>query len=634
MSAIFGIINKNGQPVEAITVSKIQQAIAYRATDGSGLWQNENAALGFCKLIVYPQHIKEHLPIESGDIILTADARIDNREQLYGLLDLDKQQWSSEPDTYLILKAYQRWQEKCVDYLEGEYVFVIWNKVSKTLFMVTDHIGFRQIYYYDSPEQFIFCSEIKGIVAVKSTPNYFNEEHLIEYHFKQSPANETYNKEIFALCGGNTLTLKNNQLNIKKYWVPKPLGKYGFTKDEEWIDCFRDLFYKAIEKRLNPDMPVGITLSGGLDSTAIACILSQLLARKNKPLYAFSSVLPVNHTGIEQDERKYIEIVNRHCPNIIQTYIEAAGVEPFKNVKQAFELFERIPYSFFYTDIALLEAAKEKNVRSLFTGFGGDFWVSWRCKRLVYQLVNQNNIKQAWHLLKQLSYTENESLFYLFRTEYFVHTSLYPYIRKIIKGNKLNWQLHTALKDSFVKRTNYKKHKPILSQTASMFEFIETGKMGMCAGMINNINAFYNIQSFTPMFDKDVNEFLAEVPLDMFMYKGHKRSLLRYAMEGIIPKEIQWRKDKLPFAPGYHRKVLQNKNVVDEIIHSSEYDFIFKKYISKETILNHFDTIQPHAGFVQSENIVGLRISQAIISSIVLNGLKKEGYWFEGIQDK
>jgi hypothetical protein len=82
-------------------------------------------------------------------------------------------------------------------------------------------------------------------------------------------------------------------------------------------------------------VPVGITLSGGLDSTSIACILSEFLQKKNKPLYAFSSVLPVNHIGVERDERKFIELVNQKCPNIVQTYVEAPGAGPFQNVDKA-----------------------------------------------------------------------------------------------------------------------------------------------------------------------------------------------------------------------------------------------------------------------------------------------------------
>jgi asparagine synthase (glutamine-hydrolysing) len=178
MSAVFGIINKNGKPVEQQTIDRAMSAIAHHAADGKKILQRQNIAFGFLKLIVHPNQINEQLPAESGDIVLTADARIDNRDQLVDLLSLDKQQWINEPDSYLILKAYEKWGEKCVDHLDGEYVVAIWNGVSQQLVLLTDHIGFRPVFYHDDEDQFIFCSEIKGVVAAKSTPNFFSEEHL------------------------------------------------------------------------------------------------------------------------------------------------------------------------------------------------------------------------------------------------------------------------------------------------------------------------------------------------------------------------------------------------------------------------------------------------------------------------
>jgi len=319
MSAIYGIFNKNGDAVKEEQLSKLQHAMRHRATDGNGVWKNGNIAFGFCKLVAHSRQENEQLPVEADDFVLTADARIDNREELYGLLRLDKRQWQTEADSYLILKAYQKWGESCVDYLGGEFAFAIWNKVNGRLFIATDQIGFRPIYYYDGPDVFVFCSEIKGIEAIKTTPNYFSHQYFVNHQFRQGDWNLTFNKEIFALGGGNTLVLASNKIQLKSYWTLENRGKYSFSTTNDWIECMRDLFQKAIEKRLDLEQPVGITLSGGLDSSGIACILAPLLEKRNKPLYAFSSVLPLHHIGIEVDERKYIEKINKHCPNIIQT---------------------------------------------------------------------------------------------------------------------------------------------------------------------------------------------------------------------------------------------------------------------------------------------------------------------------
>jgi asparagine synthase (glutamine-hydrolysing) len=333
MSALFGVIVKRGNP-DPSSFHKIKQTIVHRNVDGEGYWKDERAALGFMKMAVYPRQLNENLPLQEGDAVITADARIDNREELLSLMGLNHRQWEQAPDSTLIFKAFLHWGEKCIDHLDGEYVFAVWNKVTRKLFMATDHIGYRPVYYYNGPDEFIFCSESKGVIAAKKTPHYFNDDSLIEYHFGKNYS-QTYTRDVYLLSGATTLTLGDNELEIKKYWEPRATGKYGFKKDEEWTDCLRNLLYKAIEKRFNPMVPVGITLSGGLDSTSIACILSEFLQKKNKPLYAFSSVLPVNHIGVERDERKFIELVNQKCPNIVQTYVEAPGAGPFQNVDKA-----------------------------------------------------------------------------------------------------------------------------------------------------------------------------------------------------------------------------------------------------------------------------------------------------------
>ncbi|NTW32399.1 MAG: hypothetical protein HGB12_07220, partial [Bacteroidetes bacterium] len=613
MSAIFGIVNKKGNVVEESSVNAIRQAIAHRATDGSGLWQKQNIVFGHCNLFVYPQQKDEQLPLESENLVITADARIDNRSELSERLGVNKHLLANTSDSQLILLSYKKWEKLCVNYLEGEFAFAIWDKQNHDLFIATDHIGFRPVFYYDSPEIFIFCSEMKGVVAAKTTPDYFNEESLIEYHFKQGTPCQTYNKEVFTLCGGSTLTLQNNILSIAKYWELQAQGKYHFSKDEEWEECLRDLLYKAIEKRLNPDVPVGITLSGGLDSTSIACILSELLQKKNKPLYAFSSVLPIGHKGIEEDERKYIEIVGRHCPNIIQSYVEAPNISPFTDLEKAFEMEESFPNIFFYMDKALLEAAKEKNIRILFTGFGGDYWVSWKGYSVIYLLIKQGKLNEAWNLIQQFSKTEQRSVLRVLKSKYLSQTNWYKFLRSMLLKNKKNkeidWQVYTTLQDNFVKKYKNRVCPDIRGAEYAhyMQDYTNSGRLGMIISRIYNRNNMFDMDSSVPLLDKTIFEFLSEVPLRLFVKGGCPRSLIRNAMEGIIPTKINERKDKLPYSPGYHNRIIREKELFNNLTDSPEYNFVFDKYIDRKRVVDHFDDIVPEKGFTPSGKITGIR---------------------------
>lgn len=601
----------------------------HRATDGAGLWHSGNVFFGYHKLIISPWQQEETMPVEDEQYVITADARIDNRDHLAALIGLKKGDQPVPNDPLLILAAYKKWGETCADYLEGEFAFAIWDKQANSLFCAVDHIGFRPFYYYDGPDVFIFCSEMKGILAVKETPNVFNEVSLIEYFFRQSDPAKTYNDELFALLGGSTLSLKNNSnILISKYWSPKPAGKYYFTKDNDWADCLGELLFEAIENRLQTDMPVGVTLSGGLDSSSVACIAGRILEKRNKPLYAFSSVLPQGHSGVERDEREYINIIGRHVKNLEQTFVDAQKASPFKNLEQAFETEEAIPNGFWYMDHAINAASCEKNVRVLLSGFGGDYFVSYKGSYVLYRLIKQNKIGEALRLLRQ-SRQHEKSYLQILKTDFIAFTRFFEYYESVKNRNKKNWQSYTPLRDGFTKPympgLNF---KPTSDQVDRMQHFIGTGQMSRIMGAFANRHAVYGQEAATPLFDKKVMEFMLDVPMQQYRVGGAKRSLLRRAMEGILPPEIQWRKDKLPYSPDYISRIIKEKQFILSLLQDDAYNDAWK-YIDRARIKEHLDSLKPIEGMGSVKEVAAIRISQGVISACFIKWLKESGYAFK-----
>jgi len=372
-------------------------------------------------------------------------------------------------------------------------------------------------------------------------------------------------------------------------------------------------------------MPVGITLSGGLDSSSIACILSELLAKKNKPLYTFSSVLPLGHKGIEQDEKKYIEIVTRRYPNIIPRYIETSECDFLGNIEKAFETDECFPNPFYYVDHAILESASTNKIRSLYSGFGGDFLLSDKGNKIIHTLLKERKIIQSFRLLEQVSKSENKNLLTLFRSEYLVHTPFYAFIKKIFKiVRETDKNLpKSILKADFSRRYNYLRYKPMENSKAIMLELIKIGRIGRLTGLFNNRNAFYGIQSCDPIFDRDLNNYLAEMPLELFLYKGCRRSLIRHSMQGILPEEIRWRKDKLPYSPDFVQKFMGASSIMDNMQKSEKYNLIFNRYFEESYVKKHKKNVQPFAGFSNFAAVKGITIAQAYICYMVLLKLGK-----------
>lgn len=160
MSGIVGIIYADNRSVESKKLEQMTAKIAHRGLDGIHTWYGEGIGLGHLMLWTTPESVQEKLPLLNTTryLILTADARIDNRSELIDALNLEK----NITDSQIILAAYEKWGTCCCEYLLGDFAFAIWEHRQKRLFCARDHLGVKPFFYYHSPEFFIFASEIKS----------------------------------------------------------------------------------------------------------------------------------------------------------------------------------------------------------------------------------------------------------------------------------------------------------------------------------------------------------------------------------------------------------------------------------------------------------------------------------------
>jgi asparagine synthase (glutamine-hydrolysing) len=618
MSAIFGMIWNDGEP-DAAKVARMKEAMAHRATDGSGYRQSAGCFLGYHKLCVHSRQQGEALLAEDERYVVVADARIDNRDELKGLI-LN----GVLSDATLLLAAYRQWGKACTSRIDGEFAFAVFDKETKEFFAATDHIGFRPLYYHQCGGMFVVCSEMKGILAVKGTPNEFNDETLIEYFFRQSDQTHTYTKDIQALTGGHSLTVKDGNITVEEYWRLAPPGRYHFGKDDEWAECLRHLLIQAVERQMDTDMPVGITLSGGLDSTSIASIAGKILERRNKPLYSFSSVLPNGHSGVEQDERQYIAIAARHIPNLIPTYVDAAGISPFNKLEEAFEMEECIPNVFSYMDRALHEAARDKGVRVFLSGMGGDFLVSHKAFFVLHEMIRKGKWVAATRLLMQARRYESSYLA-LIKTDHIAFTKWYQRYERSRDKREINWQYYTPLQQTLLDRypiTGYERR----SGKDELMRYQNSGAISRLTGSYANRYAAYGAQMAMPMLDRHVLEFMLDVPDEQYRLGGQRRSLIRRAMKGILPEEIRLRQDKQPYSPDYNLRLQKEAGYIAGILDQNKNHEYLSKYIDL-TILRKY--MPDETGLVSLpglRNASSLRIGQGIYALFFLKWVYNRKY--------
>src|SRR4028118_649697 len=164
MSAIAGIYYLDGRPVDCADLGRMVDTLAHRGPDGADVWCEESVGLGHRMLWTTPESLLEKLPLvdQTGNLVITADARIDNRDELIEVLGLTDHPAEKITDSQLILAAYERWGDRCPEYLLGDFAFAIWDRRQQQLFCARDHMGVKPFYYYHSDRLLVFASEIRS----------------------------------------------------------------------------------------------------------------------------------------------------------------------------------------------------------------------------------------------------------------------------------------------------------------------------------------------------------------------------------------------------------------------------------------------------------------------------------------
>lgn len=291
MSGIVGIYYLDGRPVERENLGRMVDILAHRGPDGADVWCEGCVGLGHRLLWTTHESLLEKLPLvdQTGDLVLTADARIDNRDELICALNLNDRPAEKITDSQLILAAYEKWGQQCPEKLIGDFAFAIWDGRKRVLFCARDHMGVKPFYYYYQPGKFFaFASEIKGLLCLPEVPRKVNEAKVGIYlcqliGFAQLKT-DTFYQDILRLPPAHWMELSERRLEFQSYWDLDAEAKkiqIQLKSDSEYVEAFRERFTKAIACRLRSAYPVVSTLSGGLDSSSVSCVARNLLRQQN-----------------------------------------------------------------------------------------------------------------------------------------------------------------------------------------------------------------------------------------------------------------------------------------------------------------------------------------------------------------
>lgn len=572
MSAIVGIFFRDGKTVDPELIKRMNGILSHRGPDGSKTWSKGQIAFGHQMLYTTPESLHEELPFydEETGLAITADARIDNREELSQLLELDNIEKIS--DSQFILKAYEKWGESCPEKLLGDFVFAIWDSDKKQLFCARDHMGIKPFYYYLDDNIFVFGTEIKSLWGVPEVPYKLNQL-MAAFHFipiAQENVLTLYEK-ILRLPAGHSLQFNQSNFVLKKYWVLDPNLEIQMDSDEDYVNMFHDIFNESVRCRLRSAFPIGYELSGGLDSSSIVTVAKNI---NPKGCINTFSLITNFHEG---DEQFYIQkLIN--SGSIKPHFLFVDDISPLNDMDKiiwhADNPIGSANVSLFWN---LYKIMQNNNIRILLNGIDGDSVLS-HGQNYLKELTFKFQFKRLIEELYGISKIQNVNPLSVFFSK--VVVPIVPQtIRNILhktkvrEGNfiiyneeldrKLNikekYEYFDALFDSSYKqfRTAKELHYFLIVQSAHQ-KVLE---------LIDSLSSAFSIENRYPFFDKRLIEFCYGIPTEQKFKYGWDRSILRRAMTGYLPEEIQRRTQKKHLTSVTELNLLKyEKKYLDDII--------------------------------------------------------------------
>nr|WP_319374713.1 lasso peptide isopeptide bond-forming cyclase [uncultured Methanobacterium sp.] len=592
MSGITGIFRRDGKDADPADIKKMNDKIAHRGPDDSRVWCEGPVALGHQMLHTTQESLHEILPFEDAEsgLVITADARIDNRKDLAPQLGIEDNEYVS--DSYFILKAYEKWGEKCPEELLGDFAFAIWDKNKERLFCARDHMGVKSFYYYLSDEVLFFASEIKALLFFPEVPLKLNKLKMAEsLCLLFSDKKITFYENILRLSPANTITLSNNHVDICTYWELDLNNEIRLNSDEEYANAFLEIFKDAVNCRLRSAFSMGSLLSGGLDSSSIVCTARELLSEnKNQHLKTYSATF--NDTP-ECDEQHYINKVLEKG-ELSPYFIEADKLSPLSQIDDILWHLDEPHFAVnFYFHWHIHQLAMKNGDRVILEGFDGDTTLShgerfeidffkslkwFKCIKELYlhtRLTKRNIFKQ--HILQSLILP----FFPEFAGDLLKLVPFFP-LRTIGTFNLINENLakETNIKENVKNQENQYR----LARSSKSFHLLKLNSgVQYVLELIDKSAAAASLEARYPFFDRRLVEFCLALPIEQKINNGWSRIILRRAMENILPEEVQWRKDKGKLGSNFRKNfLLFEKQLIEDIIFNQSY--LIKDYVNIASI--------------------------------------------------
>lgn len=564
MCGICGIIGPMAfNPASRSVVQQMMAALAHRGPDDQGLVSGDNFIFGHRRLsVIDPEYGAQPMQSEDGEMTLVYNGEIYNYMELRQELSQQGVKFRTFSDTEVLLKLYQRLGPKCIDRLNGMFAFAIYDGRNKRFFAARDHFGIKPFYYSLLPDNsLVFASEIKGLFHCPHIQPALDREALNQYlTFQFCLGDKTLFQNVQKLEPANYLIWTEDGANIKntRYWNLDYSIDTHHT-EEYFVDSLLLLLQDSIKGQLRSDVPLGVYLSGGLDSSTVTTLASSQYGSGLKSFTGKFLEAPV------YDESRFARIV-----------ADESNCMYHEIVPTAQDFVELLPKLIYHMDEPaagpglfpqyLVSKLANKHVTVVLGGQGGDeifggyarYQVAYleQClKGSIFEtqeegshIVTLESIIPNLPLLKQYV-----PMLKQFWQQGVFHPMDRRYFRLVDRSHDLQQALHPDLWENYDSEEIFEQFQSIFNHTATksyfnkMTHFDQQTLLPALLQVEDRMSMAVSLESRVPLLDYRIAELVASMPPTLKFKGGNTKYVLKKAMSSLLPKAILERKDKMGF---------------------------------------------------------------------------------------
>ncbi len=555
MCGIAGIFKFNNNSVAIEELKSMTNAIVHRGPDGEGQWLNNKANIGFghrrLSIIDLSENGKQPMHYADKRYTITFNGEIYNYIELRQILLKKGYQFVSDSDTEVLMALYDHKKETCLDDLDGMFAFAIWDEKEQTLFCARDRFGEKPFHYFFDDNQFVFASEIKQFWPI-NIEKEFDQEKLLKYAKTailedEENITDTFYKNIKKLDAAHYILISaDKKITIQKYWdIDLNIMPFTGTIDEA-AERFLELFTESVRLRLRSDVPVGSSLSGGLDSSSIVMLIDLLKGKELK-----QNTFSARFKDFSKDEGTHIETVVKACKNM-QVHYTWPDSEYFEAVfdKVVYHQDEPFGSASIIAQYAVMELAKKNDVTVLLDGQGADEQLAGYLPYYHDYLRQLFYSNTGLYLKEYVAYTKFHGDGYRFHDLFEKETMRMKFGR--YKLNLLNKPkpYHDNLK-------NVLKQSTLSAGLKELLRYADRNSMA------------HSREVRLPFLSHKLVEFVFSLPDEYKLNNGWTKFVLRKSMNKILPQSICWRVDKIGYEPP-QRKWIESDKYVSEIVKTAK----------------------------------------------------------------